>query len=244
MELPVGHVGGPPLYGKMMRSISRGHSIGNTIRMLKLPLIFTSAELYAGAIAQFYFLTAALETALDKHAEYPMIARVRGLGLNLTPGYAADLKELCGKDWRSRAEQMQTAATKAYVEIVREASPVELTAAAFILYGALVVGGGKMTQAKVRKIFPSCTHALFDVAPYMKEARAQFKATFTAIGKEFPDEFETLETQAARFMGLNNTVVLSIRCLGRRTSAALGAATLAAAATVLAWAVRRWRTAE
>ena len=39
MELPVGHVGGPPLYGKMMRSISRGHSIGNTIRMLKLPLI-------------------------------------------------------------------------------------------------------------------------------------------------------------------------------------------------------------
>merc|ERR1719453_399637 len=92
-----------------------------------------------------------------------------------------------------------------------------------------------MTQAKVRKVFPSCTHALFDVAPDMKTARAQFKATFTQIGKDFPGECETLEREAARFMALNNSVVLSIRCLGRRAGAValgLGVVGLAAAAMV------------
>ena len=51
----------PPLYGRMMRAIRTGHSIGNTIRMLKLPLVFTEQELYFGAIAQFYLLTEALK---------------------------------------------------------------------------------------------------------------------------------------------------------------------------------------
>ena len=166
-----------------------------------------------------------------------MIARVRSLGLSVTAGYASDLKELLGDDWQSRAAKEETAATAAYIKTLKEASPVSLTAAAFILYGALVVGGGKMTQQKVRRVFPSCTHALFDVAPDMKVARANFKATFTAIGKDFPEEYETLEREAQRFMALNNTVVLSIRCLGRRVAAValgLGVAGLATAAMLLA----------
>ena len=36
--------------------------------------------------------------------------------------------------------------------------------ASFILYGALVIGGGKQTQAKVKRVFPNCEHVLFDVA--------------------------------------------------------------------------------
>jgi hypothetical protein len=43
---------------------------------------------------------------------------------------------------------------------------------------------------------------------------AAFKACFTAIGKEWPEHFGTLESEAARYMGLNNTVVLSVRCWG------------------------------
>ena len=52
-----------------------------------------------------------------------------------------------------------------------------------------------------------------------------FKSAFTAIGKDFPEHFSTLEREAARYMALNNTVVLSVRCWGRRaTLAALAAA--------------------
>ena len=106
----------------------------------------THALADAGAIAQFYWLSESLETALARHAEHPMVARVRELGLEVTPGYASDLEQLYGPEWREKATRARTASTLAYQETLAAATPVELVAAAFILYGALVVGGGKQTQ--------------------------------------------------------------------------------------------------
>merc|ERR1712087_817420 len=205
--------------------------------MLKLPLLFSEDILYAGAITQFYFLTAALEQALHRHQAHPMVDKVLGLGIVALPGYESDLSELYGTDWRTKAEVRKTPATAAYIKKLEAAGPVELAAAAFILYGALIVGGGKMTQAKVRKVYPQCEHRLFDIKDDIKLARQEFKAAFTAIGKAFPEHFETLTSEAARYMALNNTVVLSIRCLGRRArtaTAVLGAAGLAVLAVVMA----------
>lgn len=219
-----------PLYGRMMQSIHRGHSIANTIRMIKLPLIFTEERLYAGAITQFFHLTEVLEGRLNEHRDHPMVAKILALGLDCTPGYAQDLEQLYGPSWRAEADVARTKETAAYVDVLANADPVTLVAAAFILYGALVVGGGKMTQAKVRKVIPSCNHALFDVSPDMKVARQQFKNTFTSIGKEFPEHFTTLENEAARFMDLNNRVVLSIRCWGTATTVVVAGAALAGAA--------------
>ena len=169
--VPVGHRDGPPLYGRMMKSISSGHDRANRMRMLKLPLIFTEQKLYAGAIAQFYWLSDALEAQLQRHADHPMVAKVAELGLCVTPGYASDLKELYGEGWREVALAARTPATASYVAVLEAADPVSLVAAAFILYGALVVGGGKATQAKVRRVLPGCEHRLFDVAEDMAAAR-------------------------------------------------------------------------
>ena len=132
---------GPTLYGRMMQAIASGHTFGNRVRMLKLPLIFTEEHLYAGAIAQFYLLTEALEEQLHVHHENPMVAKVRALGLCATPGYAADLKQLLGEDWRAEVEATTTLATARYIEDLKSASATSVVAAAFILYGALVVGG-------------------------------------------------------------------------------------------------------
>jgi len=233
-RMPTEHGDGPALYGRMMKAIAAGHTFGNNVRMVKLPLIFAEQRLYAGAIAQFFWLTETLEAALRRHVDHPMVARlVKALGLSLTPGYAADLEELYGADWRSQAERERTAATSAYCAVLDAAGPVELVAATFILYGALVVGGGKATQAKVRKVIPHCRHALFDVAEDMKACRQTFKSTFTAIGREWPEHFDELVAGAARFMGLNNTVILSIRCWGwRATTVTLAVATGVAAMAV------------
>lgn len=235
-HVPTNHVGGPPLYGRMMKAIHTGHTWGNRVRMVKLPLIFAELPLYAGAIAQFFWLTEALEAALARHEGHPMVQRVKELNLYLTLGYAADLEQMLGPKWRAEAVRMRTAATASYCDTLAAAGPVELVAAAFILYGALVVGGGKMTQQKVKKVFPQCDHVLFDVAPDMKEVRAHFKNTFTAIGKEWPEHFDTLEQQAARYMALNNTVVFSVRCWGSR--ATYFAAGVAAANIALVLALR------
>ena len=88
---------------------------------------------------------------------------------------------------------------------------------------------------QVRKVLPACEHRLYDVHDDMSAARRDFKAAFTQIGKEWPEHFATLEGEAARFMALNNTVVLSIRCWGRVATAwtlALAGAALAALAAV------------
>ena len=237
--LPVGHRGGPPLYGRMLKAIRSGHTWGNNVRLLKLPLLLLEDRLYAGAIAQFYWLTEALESALERLKDEPMVAKVLALGLTpLAPGYAADLRQIYGEKWREEAAAVRTRATDNYVAILNSTTEaVPIVAASFILYGALVVGGGKSTQLKVRKVLPSCEHVLFDVAPDMKEARSKFKSTFTAVGKEWPEEFERLASEAARFMDLNNTVVWSVNCWGRRATLwTLGAA--GAVGAVLAAA--RW----
>jgi len=203
------------LYVKMMSSMRTGHKMGNTIRFLKLPLILTDTRLYAGAISNFYWLTHTLERALVCAKEDKMIRVLRdGLGLpDRAPAYEKDLQQLLGDDWRVEALKFRTAATDAYCAILEAAPPEELVGAAFILYGALVVGGGKKTQAKVRNIFPSCDHALFDVAEDMDAARQRFRQTFSTVGEQWPDHVETFTKQSQRFMALNNTVLGSIRCM-------------------------------
>ena len=240
--VPAGHIGGRPLYGSMMKSIDAGHTFGNRVRMVKLPLIFLDEERWAGAITQFFLLSEALEKGLAQHAAHPMVIKLKELGLEVTPGYASDLCEVYGAEWRSIAEREKTTATACYVEILQSADPVQLCAAAFILYGALVVGGGKQTQAKVKSIFPRIEHKLFDVADDMKGARQKFKNIFTAIGKEFPEHFETMEREAARFMLLNNCVVLSIRCwssTATKMTLTVAAVSIAAVATAVAFRLGR-----
>eukprot|EP00746_Dinoflagellata_sp_MGD_P024291 gnl/MRDRNA2_/MRDRNA2_157009_c0_seq1.p1 gnl/MRDRNA2_/MRDRNA2_157009_c0~~gnl/MRDRNA2_/MRDRNA2_157009_c0_seq1.p1 ORF type:complete len:249 (+),score=47.32 gnl/MRDRNA2_/MRDRNA2_157009_c0_seq1:92-838(+) len=201
------------LYPKMMKAIHTSHEWANKIRMLKLPLILTDTRLYAGAIAQFYQLTKTLEQRLACFESDPLVSQLKSLNRDVTPGYEADLQELFGSNWREAVSGVTTPATEAYMKTLNAAEPVELVAAAFILYGALVIGGGKQTQKKVKKVFPSCDHVLFDVAEDMPKARKTFRDTFDNIGKEFPEHFDRLVLEAERFMKLNNTVVLSTRCL-------------------------------
>ena len=71
-----------PLYGRLMGAIHDSHSFGNSVGMVKLPLLLLDIRLYGGAIAQFYILTRALEGELAKHADHPLVRHVRsGLGL-------------------------------------------------------------------------------------------------------------------------------------------------------------------
>merc|ERR1712224_262452 len=171
-------------------------------------------KLYAGAIANFYWLTLALEKALDrqeeteKSAKEPVITELRNQFAsflrtkNCHLGYEADLKELLGEgNWKEVAEEARTPATDAYCAILSGSNDsLELAAAMFILYGALIIGGGKMTQRKVRKVFPACEHQLFDVvsdSTTMVKARKGFKDAFNDLGKQHPEYCETLIEQAA-----------------------------------------------
>ena len=203
------------LFSKMMIAIQSAHTFGNNIRMVKLPLIFLDDQLYAGAIANFYWLTRAMEEGLERLKSDWKVERVRSLQLHVSPGYEKDLKQLYGKEsWLASAKAARTPATEAYVKELEEADATQIVAAAFILYGALVIGGGRATQAKVKKVFPACDHLLFDVSGgSMLEVRTSFRECFNNIGKEVSSEiFDELVRLAAYYMSMNNTVVISIRC--------------------------------
>eukprot|EP00929_Paragymnodinium_shiwhaense_P041539 TRINITY_DN21568_c0_g1_i2.p1 TRINITY_DN21568_c0_g1~~TRINITY_DN21568_c0_g1_i2.p1 ORF type:complete len:245 (-),score=50.74 TRINITY_DN21568_c0_g1_i2:85-819(-) len=201
------------LFGRMMKAIHTKHEFGNKVRMLKLPLILTDTRLYAAAIAQFYLLTKTLERRLDECKGDALVDAWLARGYKVTPGYESDLQEILGVEWHKFAEDECTPATRAYCETLETSSSIEVVGAAFILYGALVIGGGKATQRKVRKVFPACKHQLFDVAEDMVKARREFKEFFNGVGKESPEHADALVSHASRFMALNNTVILSARCL-------------------------------
>jgi heme oxygenase len=121
------------LFGSMMKAIRTRHTWGNRLGFVKLPLILTDVRLYGGAIAQFYFLTATLEGALSRRRDDPLVDSVLSQGLNLAPGYQADLAQIFGDEWHAAAARARTPATEAYCKQLEAADSVELVAAAFIL---------------------------------------------------------------------------------------------------------------
>jgi len=208
----------PNLYEAMMKGIRSKHERGNAIRYFKLPMILLDSRLYGGAISQFYLLTLTMEAELDKKvAEGSEIITLLmdGLKLNkIAPGYEMDLKQLFGSDdWMTQVEKTKSSATENYISLIKNASEVELCSIAFILYGALVVGGGKSTQRKAKKVIKNCDHALFDISDNMLQTRKNFKHTFQDLGEKYCHRFDEFVSNAQRFMGKNNEVVLSIRCL-------------------------------
>jgi hypothetical protein len=161
-----------------------------------------------------------LESALAAGSS-PLLLPLKALGLKAAPLYAADLAQLLGPRWEERVPALTIPATKAYAAELQAAARAgdgaALLAAAFILYGALVVGGGKATQAKVRRVFPGCEHALFDVmGEDVKGARGRFRECFDGVGEKHPEKAGEIEGAARKFMGRNNEVIAGVSVVGPR----------------------------
>jgi hypothetical protein len=123
------------------------------------------------------------------------------------------MDRLFGSQWKAKVNIAKSSATEKYICDINNATDVELCSIAFILYGALVVGGGKSTQKKAKKVIKNCDHVLFDISDNMLQSRKNFKGTFRGLGERYPQHFDEFVKNAQRFMGQNNRVVLSVRCL-------------------------------
>merc|ERR1711957_828344 len=126
------------LFRVSMNQIETDHTIGQKLRGLMLAAgLMTDARCYAELLGQFYLCTEVLESRLYAPAasEMPL------------------LQHLLGDDWRALALKQATPPCTSYVAQLQQATQEELAAAAFILWGPMVIGGGAMLKPRVKKSF-------------------------------------------------------------------------------------------
>merc|ERR1712086_1036792 len=167
-----------------------------------------------GAV-QFYTVTAAFEQKLAQKATGPDGQRVRtalaGLDLRFSDGYQKDLHSLLGPDWQSKA-------ACEYVKAINGATSdygTVLAAAAFILWGPLVIGGGRALERKIKKSYgEGCTHVFEPICKLSKAEHDELKDKFATLMDCMPGDGVSqadLVSQARTFMDCNNELMKSVR---------------------------------
>lgn len=239
-----GHPGG--LFRACMDTIRVSHSLGQTLRSAALVAgLMTDKFCYAELLGQFYIVTVALETRMEEllfgtgHYEdctsKLLVAKMKvSLGYSFSKDYEADLIFLLGPEWRSTIESWTTPPAKRYIERLQTATDEECIAAAFILHGPLVIGGGATLRPKVLRAFgEGATNVFTSVcgvdakgrtrASRRKEFIEFYDTLLTTSGLSTKDDvrswsspdppvgYKTIVKSCSEFMDLNNEMMMAVR---------------------------------
>jgi len=229
------------LFKQCMDEIKSSHSVGQALRSAALAAgALSDIHSYAELLGQFYVATKALELRIDEilKSEEEMdvnskddspqseklskLKLVKSLGYSFSGGYERDLTFLLGENWRSKVKEMTTDPAKEYIQRIQGANEIDLVAAAFILWGPLVIGGGAALKPRVKKSFgEGATNVFKDVVGTAKggrsERRRKFIATYDGLlDGEINDEeekmyFEAIVKACGEYMSMNNAMMLSVK---------------------------------
>jgi hypothetical protein len=143
------------LFKQCMDKIKNSHTTGQALRNAAVAAgALSDRENYAELLSLFYVATRAMEMRMDEIHEsnsesidsltekkFALLKEVKSLGYSFCKGYELDLEHLLGQNWKFKVDEMTTEPAKKYVERLKVANENELVAAAFILWGPLVIGG-------------------------------------------------------------------------------------------------------
>jgi len=212
------------LFRACMDVIRTSHSVGQSLRTAALAAgLLSDARCYAELLGQFYVATAAMENRMDEllKSRDGELRQVKELGYNFSGGYERDLEHLLGPGWRRTIDNWTTDPAKNYVKRLVVADEKELMAAAFILWGPLVIGGGAILKPRVKKSFGvGATNVFDDVVGAAGGGRSgrrrKFIETYDGLlGNEGNGtksrEFAEIVEAAGSFMALNNDMMTAVR---------------------------------
>ena len=179
---------------------------------------------------------------------------VQKLGYSFKIGYKRYLHALLGSDWKGKIENWTTEPAKRYIQRLETANDAECAAAAFILHGPLIIGGGAMLKPRVEKAFgQDATHVFASVIGTARGGRSARRSEFiklydALLDKGVPNESSSSDTNnspdarftaivkaCGEFMQLNNEMMLAVRQAPWWRKYV--AASVAAAASALIWRV-------
>ena len=108
-----------------------------------------------------------------------LVAKVKALGYSFSHAYARDLHALLGTNWLDIIQSWTSEPAMRYIQKLQCATDAECVAAAFILYGPLVIGGGAMLKPRVEKAFGvDASNVYTDVTGSARGGRSQRRREF------------------------------------------------------------------
>lgn len=249
------------LFRACMDQIRTAHTIGQTLRNATIAAgLLTDVKCYAELLGQFYLATSALERRMEElqvladkdEDDGLLVAKLaQKLGYSFVAGYERDLQALLGSDWKRIIQSWSTKPAQQYILRLESASDIECIAAAFILHGPLVIGGGAAIKPRVEKSFGvDATNVFQDVVGNARGGRSARRRDFIQFydtlldnddGKE-DARFTTIVQSCGEYMQLNNEMMLAVRqAPWWRKYVAAG---LIAAASALIWKVQSTEIAQ
>lgn len=233
------------LFRSCMDIIRSSHRLGQTLRTAALTAgLLTDANCYAELLGQFYVVTSALEQRMqellgateddDKSSKSRpkksllLVAKVKALGYSFSHAYARDLHSLLGSNWLDIIHSWTSEPASRYIQRLQCATDAECAAAAFILYGPLVIGGGAMLKPRVERAFGAdATHVYTDVTGSARGGRSQRRREFidfydtlldnddytssSVSSSADGDTFTQIVDACGEFMELNNQMMMAVK---------------------------------
>lgn len=195
------------LFRGCMDTIRTSHTIGQSLRSAALAAgLLTDAKCYAELLGQFYVVTAALESRMEElldedgprgHDRLTLLAKVKSLGYSFKLDYERDLHSLLGPKWNTTIQSWTTEPAKRYIQRLESATHAECVAAAFILHGPLVIGGGAMLKPRVEKAFgEDATHVFESVIGAKRGGRSGRRREFIELYDTLLDDADETATES------------------------------------------------
>ena len=162
------------------------------------------------------------------------------------------MEYLLGTEWRNTARSWTTNVAAKYANRVRDATETELVAAAFVLHGPLVIGGGASLRPAVSRAFgEGATNLLAGVCGIdgygrgRSRRRREFVDYYDTLLDDDDDDgvdgvngrrFDDIVRTCSEYMDMNNEMMMAVRrspwWMKYATAFAVGALSIA---SVVAW---------
>lgn len=213
-----------------MDAIRKSHTVGQSLRNAAIAAgLLTDRYCYAEMLGQFYLATAALEKRMDElvvnenetKIDATLVKKVHKLGYTFRSGYEQDLQELLGSSWKETITSWANEPTKRYSKRVQHACDVECAAAAFILHGPLIIGGGAALKPRVEKSFgKDATNVFENVIGAARGGRSGRRREFIEcydqllvdVDQDKKDRFfSEIVDAVSEFMDLNNEMMIAVK---------------------------------
>ena len=157
----------------------------------------------------------------DTNAQPLLVDKVKTLGYSFQSGYEYDLQTLLGSNWKETIQSWTSSPAQSYVLKLKSATDAECAAAAFILHGPLIIGGGAALKPRVEKAFgKNVTHVFQSVVGASPGGRSgrprEFIDCYDRLLEGFDDNeneslFDEIVHAVSDFMDLNNEMMMAVR---------------------------------